>query len=121
MLGAIPIATLNLQRGVAPGIVIPDAWHHQMVFGVGPQGVYLCNPLECVREEVLWPQLSSPSELMIRRHDVLVRWDMTTDLRCLAEKPWSNTNVLGEYLCCQSVSNLTIFLYFLNQTLASVH
>ena len=30
-LGAIPVATLNLQRGpVRPGQTIPDAWHHQV-------------------------------------------------------------------------------------------
>lgn len=39
-LGAVPVATLNLQQGVLPGDVIPDEWHHQMVFGVGPAGIY---------------------------------------------------------------------------------
>ena len=29
--GAIPVATLNLQKGpVRPGQTIPDAWHHQV-------------------------------------------------------------------------------------------
>ena len=27
--GAVPIATLNLQKGVKPGQTVPDAWHHQ--------------------------------------------------------------------------------------------
>ena len=35
--GAVPVATLNLQRGVPPQQTVPDAWHHQMAFGVGPQ------------------------------------------------------------------------------------
>ena len=28
--GAVPIATLNLQKGVKPGQTVPDAWHHQV-------------------------------------------------------------------------------------------
>jgi len=36
--GAVPVATLNLQRGVKPGWTIPDAWHHQMVYGVSNKG-----------------------------------------------------------------------------------
>ena len=27
--GAVPIATLNLQKGVKQGQTVPDAWHHQ--------------------------------------------------------------------------------------------
>lgn len=38
MLGAVPIATLNLQKGVKPGWTIPDAWHHQMIYGVSSKG-----------------------------------------------------------------------------------
>lgn len=38
MSGAVPIATLNLQRGVKPGWTIPDAWHHQMIYGVSSKG-----------------------------------------------------------------------------------
>ena len=35
--GAIPVATLNLQRGpVRPGQTIPDAWHHQVNFYLQP-------------------------------------------------------------------------------------
>ncbi|XP_049815717.1 uncharacterized protein LOC126262884 [Schistocerca nitens] len=97
--GAVPILTLNLQKGVAPGSPLPDAWHHQMVFGVGPQGIYLTNPLECVSEEALWPQLSSPSVLLIRRSDILARWNEVTDLRtllCQADRRWKDMNVLGQ-------------------------
>jgi hypothetical protein len=36
--GAVPLVTLNLQKAVPPGWVTPDAWHHQMVYGVGPKG-----------------------------------------------------------------------------------
>lgn len=34
----VPLCTLNLQKGVPPGQVIPDAWHHQVVYGIGPKG-----------------------------------------------------------------------------------
>ncbi|XP_067002011.2 uncharacterized protein [Anabrus simplex] len=97
--GAIPIATLNLQNGVAPGNPVPDAWHHQMVFGVGPRGVYLTNPLERVNEGALWPQLCSPSVLLVRRNDVLSRWNEQVDLRPLMTIPdphWKRSNVLGQ-------------------------
>lgn len=49
--GAAPIATLNLQH-CGEGCDIPDAWHHQMIFGVGQAGIYLTNPLECLPEQV---------------------------------------------------------------------
>jgi hypothetical protein len=63
--GVVPVATLNLQNGLlAPGQTIPDAWHHQMIFGVSSNGVFLTNPLESVSEHVLMDQLSSPSQLL---------------------------------------------------------
>ena len=37
--GAVPLATLNYQCGVPPGAIVPDAWHHQMIYGVGPRGM----------------------------------------------------------------------------------
>ena len=46
-----------------------------MVFGVGPNGVYLTNPLESVSEELVSTQLCSKSELLVRRSDVLYRFD----------------------------------------------
>lgn len=98
IVGAVPIATLNLQNGIAPGNPVPDAWHHQMVFGVGPRGVYLTNPVECVSEAALWPQLCSPSVLMVRRSDVLARWNCHTNLLPLMSHPdhrWKKMNVLG--------------------------
>jgi hypothetical protein len=49
--GAAPIATLNLQH-CGEGCDVPDAWHHQMIFGVGQAGIYLTNPLECSPEQV---------------------------------------------------------------------
>ena len=113
--GAVPIATINLQKGkVRPGQTIPDSWHHQMIFGVGPgrfgtPRIYLTNPLESVDEESLRDQLCSPSELLIRRNDVLQRWKVpneegshispVSDLQNLCDQPderWDHYNVLGQ-------------------------
>lgn len=94
--GAVPIATLNLQKCAG---IVPDAWHHQMIYGVGPQGIYLTNPLECVEIGQLWPQLSSESILLIRKEDVLSRWNMKTDLRQLmsiTDERWCTLNVVGQ-------------------------
>ncbi|CAD0203211.1 unnamed protein product [Chrysodeixis includens] len=96
-LGAVPILTLNLQAGCEGDI--PDAWHHQMVFGVSPRGVYLCNPVECVREAALWPHLTSPSVLLVRTRDVLSRFTANTDLTPLMVVPdrrFHTFNVLGQ-------------------------
>ena len=39
--GAVPMLTLNLQKAVPSGYAVPDAWHHQMVFGVSQQGAHV--------------------------------------------------------------------------------
>ncbi|CAK1584584.1 unnamed protein product [Parnassius mnemosyne] len=96
-LGAVPILTLNLQVGCDGEI--PDAWHHQMVFGVSPRGVYLCNPVECVPETTLWPRLTSPSVLLVRTRDILSRFTANTDLTPLMAVPdrrFHTFNVLGQ-------------------------
>lgn len=100
--GAIPIATLNLQKGVKPGNSIPDAWHHQMLFGVGPHGIYLTNPLERIEEGILWHQLSSESVLLVRREDIVSRWNSKTNLRelmAIKDVRWHKLNVLGKVIC----------------------
>jgi len=73
--GAVPIATLNLQR-VPDGYdgPIPDAWHHQMIFGVNSTGVFMTNPLEFCRKSDMLRHLRSASELLVRRDDVIKRW-----------------------------------------------
>ncbi|XP_043256611.1 uncharacterized protein LOC122399752 [Colletes gigas] len=95
--GAAPIATLNLQH-CGEGYHLSDAWHHQMIFGVGQAGIYLTNPLECLSEQYVWHQLVSPSILLVRRADVLAHWNANTDLTPLAtmDKTWQKLNVLGQ-------------------------
>ncbi|XP_044264549.1 uncharacterized protein LOC123011257 [Tribolium madens] len=94
--GAVPIATLNLQKCEGN---IPDSWHHQMIFGVGPEGIYLTNPLECIDPAELWPQLSSESVLLIRTEDVISRWNPKVDLPQLMrinDVRWKELNVVGQ-------------------------
>ncbi|KPJ12447.1 hypothetical protein RR48_04342 [Papilio machaon] len=96
-LGAVPILTLNLQAGCEGEI--PDAWHHQMVFGVSPRGIYLCNPCECVPERALWPRLTSPSVLLVRARDIIARLTPNMDLTVLMAVPdrrFHTFNVLGQ-------------------------
>lgn len=97
--GAVPVATLNLQRGVKPGWTIPDAWHHQMVYGVSCKGVYLTNPLEIVPQSVIMEQLTSDSVLLVRRQDVVGRfrdWCPLNEIIKQQDPRWRTMNVLGQ-------------------------
>ncbi|XP_052233589.1 uncharacterized protein LOC127846407 isoform X1 [Dreissena polymorpha] len=98
-MGAVPLATLNLQKGVKPGWTIPDAWHHQMVYGVSSKGVYLTNPLEIVPESVIMEQLTSDSVLLVRRQDVVTRfrdWCPLNEIIQQRDPRWCTLNVLGQ-------------------------
>lgn len=44
--GAIPVATMNMQLAVPDGDEVPDAWHHQLIFGVMANAVFMTNPLD---------------------------------------------------------------------------
>lgn len=44
--GAIPVATMNMQLAVPEGEDVPDAWHHQLIFGVAQHAVFMTNPLD---------------------------------------------------------------------------
>ncbi|ELU03241.1 hypothetical protein CAPTEDRAFT_227029 [Capitella teleta] len=97
--GAVAVATLNLQTAVIEGQDIPDAWHHQMVYGVSPKGIYLTNPQQLVKASVFSQQISSDSVLLVRRKDVVSRWNDQTDLSILGSVPdplWHRLNVLGQ-------------------------
>ena len=72
-----------------------------MVWGVGEnREVYLANPLEMVQERELLPQLDSPSELLVRRSDVISRCGPETDLLELRDfgEQWRSLNVLGQVI-----------------------
>jgi len=81
-LGLVPVLTINVQRSNirCPDGQPQDSWHHQMVWGVSGRDVYMANPLEITQEHHLLPQLDSPSELLVRRADVVSRFSPTTDL-----------------------------------------
>ncbi|XP_066289856.1 uncharacterized protein [Branchiostoma lanceolatum] len=71
--GAVPIATMNMQQGIPPDEPIPDAWHHQMIFGIGPEGVHMVNPLITEKLELFQHHICSESVLLIRQADVVTR------------------------------------------------
>ncbi|KAF5892909.1 trifunctional purine biosynthetic protein adenosine-3, partial [Clarias magur] len=94
---AVPVATMNMQRGVAEGEEIPDAWHHQLIFGVMPNAVFMTNPLDVVSEEELHVRLCSESVLLIRREDVFKRLESDSLLPLISDRKndprWKTLNV----------------------------
>ena len=95
-LGAVPIATLNLQKLKFDG-GIPDAWHHQMIYGVSEEGAHLLNPLEVMPFELLAKTLCSDSVLLARRQDVLSRFDAHMDPLCFNDdKRWQDLKVFEQ-------------------------
>ncbi|CAH0550964.1 unnamed protein product [Brassicogethes aeneus] len=98
--GAIPIATLNLQKSEKNSAKeIADSWHHQMIYGVGPKGIYVANPSDCVDAKEMWPQLTSESVLLIRRSNVFPKFDFKTsmkDLMKISDVRWKEINVVGQ-------------------------
>eukprot|EP00731_Ephydatia_muelleri_P000200 Em0001g200a len=92
--GAVPVATLNLQRGVPGGQVIPDAWHHQMVYGVSEEGVFMTNPLARTSFDVVQQQLCSESLLLVRIADVVARYTDSDDFELLLGPRWAEMNTV---------------------------
>ncbi|XP_067116864.1 uncharacterized protein [Osmerus mordax] len=98
--GAVPVATMNMQKAVPEGEEIPDAWHHQLIFGVGPNAVYMTNPLDVVSEREVHQRLCSESVLLIRREDVMQRLTADTLLSSISEGQcdprWRTMDVEGQ-------------------------
>lgn len=73
--GTAVILCMNLQRegDISSRDWIPDAWHHQMVFGadLSSASLYLTNPLCCMDEAALGRVLCSQSVLLVRDEDVV--------------------------------------------------
>ena len=99
-LGLVPVLTINVQRSNirCPDGQPQDSWHHQMVWGVSGQDIYLAIPLEITQERHLLPQLDCPSELLVRRADVVSRFSPSTDLLEINQlgARWRDLNVLGQ-------------------------
>ncbi|CAJ1086757.1 uncharacterized protein LOC122872202 [Xyrichtys novacula] len=94
--GAVPVATMNMQRAVPEGEEVPDAWHHQLIFGVSPHAVFMTNPLDVVSEGELHQRLCSESVLLIRREDVLQRLTPDCSLSSLSDQRWKALDVEGQ-------------------------
>ncbi|XP_029696536.1 uncharacterized protein [Takifugu rubripes] len=100
--GAVPVATMNMQLAVPAGEEVPDAWHHQLIFGVAPNAVFMTNPLDVVSEDILHQRLCSESVLLIRREDVLQRLTPACCLANLSEPRWEALDVQGQVrMMCQ--------------------
>ncbi|KAA8579481.1 hypothetical protein FQN60_006574 [Etheostoma spectabile] len=88
--GAVPVATMNMQLVVPEGEEVPDAWHHQLIFGVAPNAV----------EEEVHQRLCSESVLLIRREDVLQRLTPDCCLSSLSDRQsdprWKALDVEGQ-------------------------
>lgn len=95
-LGAVPLVTLNNQVAVPDGHIIPDAWHHQMIYGVSPDGVFATNPLGVIPMRTFEEQICSESVLLIRRNDVLMRYSDFKDMELISEGRWAELNVLEQ-------------------------
>lgn len=105
--GAVPVALLNLQKTSFFGI-IPDAWHHQMIYGCDFDSVYLTNPLETKPVDLIMNELTSESVLLVRTEDVLKRFNANKtnleDLISMAKlsekerKRWLEMDVLGQVI-----------------------
>ncbi|XP_031708096.1 uncharacterized protein LOC116386201 [Anarrhichthys ocellatus] len=98
--GAVPVATMNMQLAVPEGEEVPDAWHHQLVFGVAPHAVFMTNPLDVGSEEEVHQRLCSESVLLIRREDVLQRLTPDCCLSSLSESQsdprWKALDIEGQ-------------------------
>ncbi|XP_042197814.1 uncharacterized protein LOC121850380 [Callorhinchus milii] len=95
--GAVPVATMNLQVAPPEGEEVPDAWHHQMIFGVDTAGIYLTNPIQVEESELVRRRLCSESVLLVRREDILTRLTGGTELSHLNhDQRWKVLNVAGQ-------------------------
>ena len=92
--GVVPLATLNLQKAVPENQPIPDAWHHQMIYGATSSSVYLTNPREETPVSVIEQQLCSESVLLIQREDIVSRWSPSIKWQLIGDGRWSELNVI---------------------------
>lgn len=94
--GGIPVATLNCQKMAFPDGTIPDAWHHQMIWGVSEDGIHVTNPCQVLSNEEIMTQLCGESVLLIRREDVLKRWDVNMDESPIENDEWARLQVMQQ-------------------------
>ena len=92
--GVVPLATLNLQKGVDEDRSIPDAWHHQMIYGASDTSVYLTNPREVSPLSVIQQQLCSEPVLLVRSEDVVSRWTPVANWELIGNGRWAELSVV---------------------------
>ena len=93
-----------------------DAWHHQMVYGVDTKErmIYCTNPLKAYSEVEASICLSTDSVLLIRRDDVISRFQPDLELNewdVITGDPWDSFHVrenIGKMLRDISISYLKI-------------
>jgi hypothetical protein len=90
------VATLNLQ------LFGNDAWHHQMIFGItntaaadGSRAiVHMMNPIEAYPVKVVQRLISTPSILLVRKEDIVLRYDRETEDCAIYSSPlWKDFTV----------------------------
>ena len=92
-MGGVMVASLNPQQGVPQGQPLPDAWHHQMIYGVITSGVFTLNPHEYIPFHILEKQLCSESVIKIKANDIVSRWRIEDDIDAISQGRWAALQV----------------------------
>lgn len=92
------LSAKQLQNTCSPQVLAFDNFRFAIMATLLFLGVYLTNPLEIVCEDTLMEQLTSDSVLLVRRQDVVSRFQPSVSLAPLiahADPRWCTMNVLG--------------------------
>ena len=95
-----------------PGDTTPmaDAWHHDVVFQISHEDseatIHTVSNPSGFKEALIHTQLSSDSFILIKRADVVSRFDGNVDLSELTKiaPSWEKHNVLGQ-VCLFPINN----------------
>lgn len=92
---------------------IPDAWHHQTVYAVDGNSVFLTYPLETVSKQYLELVINSPQTLLVRRSDVLNAYNRGNDMSGIRERGqtdprWIDMKVIGGFLNFENIGPFTM-------------
>ncbi|XP_023660219.1 uncharacterized protein [Paramormyrops kingsleyae] len=98
--GAVPVATMNMQQGVHEGEEIPDAWHHQLVFGVGPSAVYMTNPLDVGEDTQKIPLIPTSFRPI---YTCKYYHQLVNVISVFKRRPFVSEAVMHKRLCSESV------------------
>ncbi len=101
--GCAASALMNLQRTVNEDGSVPDAWHHQMIYGCMGGKVMLTNPVEHKRVDVLMEEVCCESVLLVRWSNVALRAGANrrasvAEMEAGMEAKWEEMNVRGQVM-----------------------